>query len=368
VTFSEQVELSAVQQLTIAQRLVEANTESAPRNTSAIAWKVVTWLVWLYALTVAGTWLVLWHGGDRWWPATLMLFGPRWIYGLPLVVLIPLALAVRRRLLWHLTLSAILVVAPIMGCCVPWPSFARSDEAAIRVVVWNMGGKHIDSATLAALINSTQPDVVALQECHADSDLQWPDGWHVCRQRRLVTGSLYPIDAVEFSQREWPPSKWPVENALRCVIQTPNHRMGFVNVHLRTPRQGLQEMLDRRTFIDPSKCNSLMNEIEYRRLESEHLANWIGGFLEPAVIAGDFNMPADSAIYRQFWSKYANAFSMAGCGFGYTKQTEVLGWQYGSRIDHILTDSGWRPRRCWLGADFGSDHLPLIADLDWEGP
>ena len=27
-----------------------------------------------------------------------------------------------------------------------------------------------------------------------------------------------------------------------------------------------------------------------------------------------------------------------------------------------------RPRRCWVGPDVGSDHLPLIADLVWTGP
>ena len=48
-------------------------------------------LVWLYAAMLAAVWLLLDFGGDRWWLATVMLFGPRWVYGLPL------ALLVRRR-------------------------------------------------------------------------------------------------------------------------------------------------------------------------------------------------------------------------------------------------------------------------------
>ena len=36
---------------------------------------------------------------------------------------------------------------------------------------------------------------------------------------------------------------------------------------------------------------------------------------------------------------------------------------FGVRIDHVLTGDGWRCRRCWVGPDVGSDHLPLLADL-----
>ena len=55
---------------------------------------------WLYAAAIVGVWLVIRLAGDRWWLATLMLFGPRWVYATPALVLLPLALALRRRLLW----------------------------------------------------------------------------------------------------------------------------------------------------------------------------------------------------------------------------------------------------------------------------
>jgi len=328
----------------------------------------MAWLVWLYVAAVLIAWLVLRLGGDRWWFATLMLFGPRWIYGLPLALLIPGALVWRRRLLWPLALAVGVLVGPIMGFCFPWSTFARSDNSDIRAVSWNVRNDCVDSATLAALIENTNPDIVALQECQMDLQLDWPAGWHVQRQGRLVTGSLYPISSAGFSQRHWPPSEWPPKNALRCVIQMPDHRIGFINLHLRTPRQGLEEVLSRRTLISPSKSGALKDEIEYRRQECKDLADWINGFSDPVVIAGDFNMPADSTIYRKVWSKYDNAFSVAGFGFGDTKRTDVLGWQYGSRIDHILTGAEWRPCRCWIGPDLGSDHLPLIADLCRVGP
>jgi vancomycin resistance protein VanJ len=48
---------------------------------------VLAGLAWLYLALVLGLWLVLRTASDRWWPATLLLFGPRWVWLLPLAVL-----------------------------------------------------------------------------------------------------------------------------------------------------------------------------------------------------------------------------------------------------------------------------------------
>jgi endonuclease/exonuclease/phosphatase (EEP) superfamily protein YafD len=36
------------------------------------------------------------------------------------------------------------------------------------------------------------------------------------------------------------------------------------------------------------------------------------------------------------------------------------------RIDHILTTDELRAVRAEVGADLGSDHLPVIADFTWN--
>src|SRR4051812_9826777 len=48
-------------------------------------------LCWLYLLAVIAVWLVLRFQSDRWWLATLVLFGPRWLVAAPLPLLLPLA-------------------------------------------------------------------------------------------------------------------------------------------------------------------------------------------------------------------------------------------------------------------------------------
>ena len=81
------------------------------------------------------------------------------------------------------------------------------------------------------------------------------------------------------------------------------------------------------------------------------------------IVAGDFNMPSDSRIYRACWAKYRNAFSDQGFGYGYTKWTPLRGSRYGLRIDHVLTSDHWHVQRAWIGPDVGSDHLPILADV-----
>jgi endonuclease/exonuclease/phosphatase family metal-dependent hydrolase len=135
---------------------------------------------------------------------------------------------------------------------------------------------------------------------------------------------------------------------LRCSVAMPQGPVGFCSVHLHTPRGGLSQVLDRQTLVSPARSTQLTAGIAERRLESEELVEWLQGWPGAWIAAGDFNMPADSAIYRASWAKYANAFFVSGFGFGYTKWTPIGGWQYGLRIDHIWVSPHWRILRCGL--------------------
>jgi len=97
----------------VARRLAQRHGEPPPRPERRWIPRIVGRLVWIYALTVLGAWGLLFWGGDRWWFATVMLYSPRWIYALPLIVLVPTALLWRRRMLWVLTAAALIVGGPI---------------------------------------------------------------------------------------------------------------------------------------------------------------------------------------------------------------------------------------------------------------
>src|SRR5262249_30558545 len=128
------------------------------------------------------------------------------------------------------------------------------------------------------------------------------------------------------------------------------------SLHLDSPRDGLVEEIRTRGL----QAGRLEENSARRRRQSEKVNRWLESWDgAPSLLAGDFNTPTESTIYRENWSGYQNAFSAAGFGFGstfFTRHTAV-------RIDHILVGHGWRCRRCWVGPPVGSPHRPVIADV-----
>jgi endonuclease/exonuclease/phosphatase (EEP) superfamily protein YafD len=294
-----------------------------------------------------------------------MLFAPRWIYALPMVVLVPAAAAARRRLLWPLLGAAVVIVGPIMGLCLPWKSDSAGEGPVVRVLTCNVQGRCLDGAALMEMVDRLKPDVVALQEYRSAIDLSWPAGWRAHKRSALVVASPHPLRDVAPWLCRHPGRELPTTHGIRCVVEKPHCLFTFVNVHLSSPRHGLATVLDRRTVVAPSRSAALVAAIAGRRREAESFAGWVVGSSGPVILAGDFNMPTDSAIYRDVWGGYDNAFSQTGFGFGYTKWSSIHGLIYGLRVDHMLSES-MSPRRCWVERDVGSDHRPLAAELVGE--
>ncbi len=154
-------------------------------------------LVWFYVSLLLVAWLLLATGGDRWWFSTLILFGPRWLCVLPLVLLVPMAAIWRRGLLWPLALAAILAVGPIMGLCLPWARLGVPKGPALRVLTCNLKGHCHDNPALNELIRTAAPDIVALQGCWSDVRVAWPAGWQVCQEGETLIASRYRLSPLQ---------------------------------------------------------------------------------------------------------------------------------------------------------------------------
>ncbi len=321
-------------------------------------------LSWAHLAVVLLVLILLRTAGDRWWLATVMLFAPRWPYGLPLVALVPAALGLNRRALWPLTGVVVLLVGPVMGLCLPWAAAGPTTGPRLRIMTCNVQGGDAVKDRLAELVLAEQPDVVALQEVWGnDAEVRWPAGWSVLRQGELVIASRFPLHDPQSPN---PPNSTSMQiQAVRCQVETPAGPIGVCCLHQLSPRDGLGPILDRHTIINPRRASALREVIDQRRVEAERLSHWTRQFKGSNLVCGDFNMPVDSTIYRANWGGSVNAFSVAGFGFGYTKLKEKAVWQYGVRIDHVLFDrQQFRCERCWVGSDVGSDHLPVLADVD----
>jgi len=321
------------------------------------------WLVWGYAVLVLSALVVVKLGGDRWWPATLLLFGPRWVMAVPLVVLAPLVIFLNRGLLWPLLAAAIFVFGPFMGLSLPFGKIFAPNGLVLKVLTCNVQNGNFNRKALSSLIFDSGADIVAMQECPRELGLELPPGWHVVQEGQLALLSRFPLKLSGSLQMMHPPHKWPRTSLLYCIVQTPNGAVTLCSVHLPSPRYGLQNILDRRTVLSLNRIGFLVDETENRRQVSRQVQEAIASLPRWVIVAGDFNMPVDSTIYREYWSGFSNAFSQVGLGYGWTVGGEVRGLKARVRIDHILTDKGFAPIACRVGPDVGSDHLPVIAEL-----
>jgi endonuclease/exonuclease/phosphatase (EEP) superfamily protein YafD len=289
----------------------------------------------------------------------MFLFGPRWVVLVPLVVLAPLAAIARS---WRaggiLAAAALVVMGPVMGGTVSPAIWGGSDNgAALRVLTCNTDGRNLQRREIELLVAQTLPDIVALQEAEAiDFGPVFPEGWHIeAGPAGLLLATRFPIQGRDYLTEAELGARGAVG---RYRLETPAGELIAVNVHLPTPREGFEEVLHTR-----GGAAAIREGIAAREHASAVVRAWLGDMGGDAIVGGDFNMPVESAIYRRHWSEFANAFSKAGWGCGYTKQTR---W-FGVRIDHILVGKAWTCRRAWVGPDVGSDHRPLIAQLEYTG-
>jgi vancomycin resistance protein VanJ len=312
---------------------------------------------WSSLAIVLAAWMALLVGEERWWPATLLLYAPRWPWVVPIAILAPISAAYRRVLLVPLACSSAIVLGPIWGFCCPWPPAGGGTAHGhrLRVLTLNTQGEHLDSEALRTLVAEVWPDVVLLQEWSGrDPSAVFPwKGWEVRESMGLCLASRLPILRAE----ELPPSTLEDRGrAARYEILADGRVIGLANIHLATPRAGFEAILDGRK----GGVEILRQDTCLRRRVSDLASRWILEGSVVGVVAGDFNLTSDASIFRASWSSLGDAFEQAGLGYGLTKFTR---W-HGVRIDHILAATGWRAERCWVGPDVGSDHRPVVADLE----
>jgi vancomycin resistance protein VanJ len=307
------------------------------------------------AVVVACVWMH-WRA-DRGWLATLMLFGPRWLCALPWPWLVIAAALWHRRLLGLLLAVGVIILGPIMGFCVHLPTF-RSETPQLRVLTCNVKDDSFHFASLAGIIADEQPDVVALQESIVESRFVWPPGWNVIKSGEFTLASRWSMSEPQIVRQGAFSNEVA---AVRVTVSMPERDFQLFNIHLETPRAGIEALLSRRTGLDLERVAELETICRARAAESAKVSAWIAGFAGPKIVMGDFNTPVESTIYRDCWSSLGNAFSSVGWGFGFTKVSQKLGFSYGTRIDHVLFSSDWQPLYCHVCEDIGSDHLPLLA-------
>ena len=323
---------------------------------------------WAYLLAAVAVWATIYRLGERWWPATLLLFGPRWVCGLPIVGLLPLAAVARRRSLWVLAAAAGVVVGPVMGLCLPWRRWMPAPPTGrrLRMMTCNVHGPAARRQALSDLIDAAHPDLVAVEEWEGGSRVPLLGGrrgvpgrpWYALDDGELHVEGRYPMrkaaDVV-------PADAWGNGAAVRLDLLLPGGAVPVIVVHLASPHTAIR----RAVRLGSRGATSLAGNDDARRRQAVAVGRAAAAAGPAVVCLGDFNLPADSESYRLGLSPLSDAFANGGgLGFGWTYRVR---WT-ATRIDHVLLGPAWRSRHCWVGPDVGSPHRPLLADLDGVTP
>lgn len=318
------------------------------------AWAGSRGLTLVYASLVLIATVLVRFRGDEWWPATALMFLPRWVGLLPLPVLAWWSYRRKRRWPWGVqALTALMILGPLMGFVVPKqlgqepvPGFR------VRVLTWNVGRGKVDALGLARLIEAEKIDLVCLQEVQPDTDpalvAVFANGWH--RDRRGTVASRWPIVEEGDHVDHWDGDYAFLRARVALVrVEPPGVRpFHLASVHLPTSRHALARLAK-------GDLGGYRAHQAWRIAQRDALLAAFGpARFEALLVAGDFNTPTESRMLDPLHERFAFAFEAAGWGYGATRA-----W---ARIDHILGDASWRFDACRVGPDLGSDHRPVIAE------
>jgi vancomycin resistance protein VanJ len=252
----------------------------------------------------------------------------------------------------------LVIAGPVSGFCIPWKKLSPTQPVGpqLRVLTCNMHYAKVDQGPLERLIGESQPELVTIQEWRdsARADYFEADGWHTHRAPGLFLASRYPILRAE---RLGDHSTGERGSVMRYEVDTPSGLVTVFNLHLATPREGLGAL----THADGAGLAEIQENSELRFRQSRFVAEEAARVAGPVLLLGDFNTPPESAIFRRVWDGYADAFTHAGWGWGYTFRTSISS----VRIDHVLVGRGGWGASCRVGPDVGSPHRPVLADVSW---
>ncbi len=292
-------------------------------------------------------------GDGIWWIALLNAFV---IYTFsPLLILLPLLLLLG---LWR-TFARLSILAALS---IVWfgpffqPQFvAPAREPTLRIATYNLWGggsshKHVEPDNLKSWVEGNRIDVAVFQEVSPEFIALWAnadtDYFYADDVPQRFTVSRYPI--VESSV---------VHNRfLRTVLDVNGQSIAVYNVHLSYPVEGEPRinlpLLNVLSRYDETKRNKQIDEF----------LDWLKKEPLPYIAAGDFNMSQHSIKYSSLAVLMDDSWRETRAGLGATWSTETNFPLL--RLDYVWYSAQLRAVKAELGPDLGSDHLPVIAEIE----
>lgn len=306
-------------------------------------------------------------GESAWW-AELARYVPYPAY------LLPALLAAGAGLLlswpWRLVAAATLalVFGPIMGLKF---GTGESGTGRLRVMTYNIkdyvalrrtGG----FAEIAWEINLHDPDIVVLQDADKLAHRHQIDpkptaalfgDRQVVTSGQFIIASRLPLRNCRDGDVSFPGERHHYQ---RCTVVAHGKEFELFNVHLLTPRAGLNATRHERL----GGIDDWQENVASRMFQARALARDVAAASRPVLLMGDLNAPEHSPVVRALLGTgLRSAWATAGTGYGYTHGHSLRPHISFARIDHVLASPVFGIADAQVGGKDASEHRPVIADL-----
>ena len=302
-----------------------------------------------------------------WWLAFVNQFTP--FYFLPLIGLLPLALAFKTR---RVALQLLVLLA--VGAAAYGPRFipratAASDGDSLRVITFNVWGNNQHLGDVERWLREQDADLILMQETG--------DSFTGTLKANLI--DLYPYQSSPIIWGNTTLSRYPISNEEmldvgdgaptqhRLTLDVNGQSVTVYNIHLHVPTQNRQHF--NLPDIHPVVNLALHFNPERRDNQIRTLIPMLESESGPFIVAGDFNTSDQSAIYGELAAVMSDSFAEAGFGMGPSWRTDVdpstpFFLPPLVRIDYIWHSDQFEAVNAQQGPVLGSDHLPLMATLE----
>lgn len=309
---------------------------------------------------------------ESWWIGTVVVYLPRIPWIIPSLILLPMSLRTAWKFSVINVVSLLLVAGPIMNLQTGGWFRPSVDHAAYRltVVSCNVQSFRPDFPQVVNELHRIDPDVVLFQEAFEDHPLvaTFFAGWNVHRVDEYLVASKLPLKFIDTGFVRG----FERVTAAWYEIETPQGPVALFNIHQTSPRRSLTK-LKPWSLVTGSGIDIVQQETTLREVEAQKTREFTlqKKSRQPAIIAGDFNMPNDSSLFQTYWGDLNDAYSRSAFGYGYTSPCHTSkAWPSNSpwaQVDHILATHHWQVERCWIGKGDGSDHRLMAAQFRLPG-
>ena len=288
----------------------------------------------------------------------------------PLLLLVPLALFVRSKVLRVTVLAALTIFLVLFGPRFIPPQPRPKQGLRLRIVTLNQLYKNQHAEAVIQVIRAQHADIVALQElshsvakaAQQQLRVEYPyqslmPAWDDCGMGLL---SRYPLQSVVHEQ---------AANVQHGTIDVNGQQVTVMNVHLKAP--DLEEHESERFLSLPLFRNY---DGSQRAREMAHLVDLIDRASGPLIVLGDFNTGDREPLYNVMASRMHDAYREAGWGLGFSFPSNAHAGSASSpfpliRIDYIWSRGGITPTEARVECNSGgSDHCMVVADVQLDLP